>query len=94
MGWMFLDPAPLTPKAYLDNQLTYEPDPERGRTNGLRVLQSAMVSHVYYAACQSYDAISSGQIFAVICLTKSNPRAPDGLTFGYKDMTETMGPYN
>lgn len=94
MGWMFLNPAPLTPKAYLDDQLTYPPDPEKGRTNGLRVLQSAMVDHVYYAACQSYDADATGRTFAVICLTKSNPRARDGLTFGYKDMTETMGPYN
>ena len=94
MGWMFLNPAPLTPKAYLDTQLTYAPDPEKGRDRGLSVLGSAMVSHVYYAACQAHAAAGPGEIFAVICLTKWNPRARDGLTMGYKDMTETMGPYN
>ncbi len=85
MGWMFLNPAPLTPKAYLDAQLTYAPDPEKGRGAGLCVLASAMVSHVYYAACQSYGTGGPGETFAVICLTKWNPRARDGLTFGYKD---------
>lgn len=94
MGWMFLNPAPLTPKAYLDDQYTYAPDPGKGRHRGLSVLASAMVSHVYYAACQSHDADGPRETFAVICLTKWNPRARDGLTLGSKDMTETMGPYN
>src|SRR3546814_6819551 len=33
-----------------------------------------------------------GEIFAIVCLVRWNPRAKDGYIFGYKDMDETMGP--
>jgi hypothetical protein len=48
----------------------------------------------YYAACQSYDADGPKETFAIICLVKWNPGARSGEEFGYKDMTETMGPYH
>ena len=48
MGWLFMTRggmAPFaTPKAYLDNQCTYPPDPEKGRASGLRVLKSSVRS--------------------------------------------------
>jgi hypothetical protein len=83
-----------TPKAYLDNQCTYPPDPDKGRETGLRVLKSTVRSGAYYAACQSYDARGPKETFAIICLVKWNPGARSGEEFGYKDMTETMGPYH
>jgi hypothetical protein len=47
MGWLFMSRggmAPFaTPKAYLDNQCTYPPDPEKGRATGLRVLNPPFV---------------------------------------------------
>jgi hypothetical protein len=60
MGWLFMSRGGMspfaTPKAYLDNQCTYPPDPDKGRETGLRVLKSTVRSGAYYAACQSYDA--------------------------------------
>lgn len=97
MGWLSMTlhgMAPhATPKAYLDAQCTYAPDPTQGRTDGLRVLKSTVRSGAYYAACQNYDATGAGDPFAIICLVRWNPRARDGYVFAYKDMTETAGPY-
>lgn len=98
MGWLFMSRggmAPFTtPKAYLDNQCTYPPDPAKGRETGLRVLKSTVRFSAYYGACQSYDADGARETFAIICLVRWNPGAKSGEEFGYKDMTETMGPYN
>lgn len=98
MGWLFMSRGGMspfaTPKAYLDNQCTYPPDPEKGRETGLRVLKSTVRSGAYYAACQSYDADGPRETFAIICLVKWNPGARSGEEFGYKDMSETMGPYS
>src|SRR3546814_16727894 len=33
-----------------------------------------------------------GIVFAVVCLVRWNPRSRDGHQFGYKDMSENMGP--
>lgn len=58
-----------------------------------RVLKSAMVGAVYYGAIERVDKASGEQIvFAAVVLTKSDPRASDGLTFCYKEMDETVGP--
>lgn len=98
MGWLFMSRdgmAPFaTPQAYLDNQCTFPPDPDKGRTTGLRVLKSTARSGAYYAACQSYDANGPRETFAIICLVKWKPCARSGEAFGYKDLTETMGPYS
>ena len=46
MGWLFMSRGGMspfaTPKAYLDNQCTYPPDPEKGRETGMRVLKSTV----------------------------------------------------
>ena len=97
MGWLSMTRSGMatfaTPKAYLDNQCTYTPDPEKGRDKGLRVLKSTVRSNAYYAACQSYTADGPEQTFAIICLIKWNPAARDGYLFAYKDQDEMMGPY-
>lgn len=93
MGWLFMTLAGMgehkTPKTYLDNQLHY---PANETRPGLTRHDSAMVKGVYYAAISSSD--DPARLSAVICLTKWNPRAADHMVFGYKDMSETMGPYN
>src|SRR3546814_11745666 len=33
-----------------------------------------------------------GEIFAIVCLVRWNPRAKDGYIFGYKVMEESLGP--
>lgn len=97
MGWLTMTRHHMgehdTPKAYLDNQLTYEQAQSDGTIKSLRVLASSCVQNrVYYAAVeQALDGVP-GPAFAVICLVRWNTRASDGHVFGYKDMDETMGP--
>ena len=97
MGWLFMSRWHMggfaTPKAYLDDQFTYAPDPQRGREQGLRILKSAWSGRRYHAAAQAYDTSgTSGAVFAIVCLVRWNPRAKHDEHFGYKDLDESMGP--
>lgn len=89
MGWLFMRDLQghATPRSYLDNQFTYVRDDHR-----LIVLASSMVGSTYYAAAERVESAGDRQIFAIVCLTKTSTAADDGCTFGYKDMTEHMGP--
>jgi hypothetical protein len=92
MGWLYMKSLKghAGPRQYLDAQFTFErPDKK------LTVLRSALVgSRVYYGAVeQIHIATSEREVWAVICLVQYNPRAADGYIFGYKDMDESMGPY-
>ena len=82
MGWLFMRDmgGHATPRAYLDNQFTYEREQHR-----LTVLALSMVGSTYYAACERIEASGERQVFAVLCLTKTSTGARDGCTFGYKD---------
>jgi len=91
MGWLFMRDTGIhkTPRAYLDNQITIVRD-------GIdqRVLRSALVrGSVYYAAVELIQANGDRTVFAIICLVRRDRRASDGMTFGYKDMDESMGPF-
>lgn len=98
MGWPFQGYDGMgghrTAKAYLDAQFTYEREAtDDAPAFGYRVLASSCLRNkVWYAAVQRYDENGDGEIFAAVCLVRWNPRAKDGLIFGYKDMDEAMGP--
>ncbi|WP_230771748.1 DUF6927 domain-containing protein [Sphingomonas sp. Leaf4] len=97
MGWLFMSVGAMkghdSPKAYLDDQFTYQRDTPEGST-GLRVLASAVVGvRTYYAAVQATVNGEGREIFAVVCLVRWNPRNAQGEHFGYKDLDETMGPF-
>lgn len=96
MGWLFMSHHSMghaTAKAYLDDQFTFERPDEHGVPRGLTVLASSCLGNrVYYAAVQAWRDGVAGAVFAVVCLVRWNPRAKDGMTFGYKDMDESMGP--
>lgn len=97
MGWLSMTAtgmAPFTtPTAYLDAQFTWSRDID-GELRGLRLLRSACPGNrVYYAAAQPYTKDGPGAVFAIICLIRWTPRAADGFIFAYKDMDETVGPY-
>lgn len=97
MGWLFMPFTSMgghkTAKSYLDAQLTYERTLDDGVTRGLRVLASSCPGNrTYYAAAQELVAGVPGSVFAVVCLVRWNPRSRDGHQFGYKDMSENMGP--
>ncbi len=92
MGWLYMKSLKghSGPRQYLDAQFTQlRPDAIS------QVLRSALVSmRVNYAAVEQVR-IATGQreVWAAISLVRYNPRDPDGYIFGYKDMEESMGPY-
>ena len=92
MGWLYMKSLKghSGPRQYLDAQFTHDrPDVIS------KVLRSALAGmRVYYAAVEQ-ARIATGQrdVWAVICLVRYNPRDPEGYIFGYKDMEESMGPY-
>lgn len=87
MGWTYAFQRPADPKAHLDARLTWSD----GR-GARRVLDSAIVRlRVYYAAVEHIAPDGSRQVWAAVFLVDFRRRA-DGLAFGYKDMTEHMGP--
>lgn len=97
MGWLFMNRYHMgghdTPKAYLDAQFTYFREQDGGGTRGLKVLESACAGNrVYYAAAQVIEDGKPGDVFAIVCLVRWNPRSTTGDHFGYKDMDESMGP--
>lgn len=90
MGWLFMSSlgGHDTPRAYLDNQFNHS-TPDRSQ----RVLAAAVVSmRTYYAAIEVISKGGEREVFAAVCLIQYNPRSTDGHVFGYKDMTEHMGP--
>lgn len=97
MGWLTMSRDAMgghkTAKAYLDAQFTYERKQSSGGSRGLKVLASSCAGNrVYYAAVQELSDGRGGEIFAVVCLVLWNPRSATAEHFGYKDMTEQMGP--
>ena len=58
------------------------------------VLRSALVKmRVYYAAVeQVVAATDKREVWGAVCLVDYNPRDREGYIFGYKDMSEPMGP--
>ncbi len=97
MGWLSMPLASMgehqTPKTYLDAQFTYSRTQDDGSTCGLTVIASSCPGNrTYYAAVQRHDNGVPGDVFAIVCLVRWNPRASDGYVFAYKDLDETMGP--
>src|ERR1700693_1004039 len=92
MGWLTMKSlnGHSGPRSYLDAQFTQQhPDAIS------KVLLSALVGRrVYYAAVEQIR-IANGEreVWAVICLVRYHPRDSEGYVFGYKDMEESMGPY-
>ena len=76
----------------LDKKFTWTSTDAEGNTKELKVLKSAMVGRVYYAAVAEERNGERKAVSAVICLTCGKSRR-DGTEWGFKDMDETMGPY-
>ena len=92
MGWLFMRSlgGHATPKAYLDDQFTYAQEEHRSR-----VLVSGLVAMRTYYAAVEHITVSTGarEVWALVCLVRYNSRDREGFIFGYKDMAESMGPY-
>ena len=91
MGWLYMQSLDghKTPKAYLDNQLTFE----RETGSKSRVLKSSVVKFRTYYAAVEIEREGTREVVAVVCMINYNTRDKEGYIFGYKDMDETMGPY-
>jgi len=91
MGWLYMKSlnGHSGPRQYLDAQLTWE-----GPDTISKVLRSALVGmRVYYAAVERIlPATGAREVWAAVCLVRYNPRDREGYIFGYKDMSEAMGP--
>ena len=90
MGWLYMPRCSMaghaSPTAYLDDQFTYIRDQEDGSTRGLKVIASSCPGNrVYYAAAQVLTNGIGGDIVAIVCLVRWNPKDKEGLIFGYKD---------
>ncbi|TVQ40615.1 MAG: hypothetical protein EA356_00940 [Geminicoccaceae bacterium] len=87
VGWTFL-PKPDQVKGYLEGLGTFTGADGRVR----RVIASALVQRVeWYAAMEIVGPGPRREVVGLVFLIKFVPKAPDGYTFGYKDMSETMG---
>lgn len=87
MGWTYQYEKPADPKAYLNSKLTWSSD-----TGSRRVLASALVRQkVFYAAVEHIKPDGSRDVWAAVFLVDMK-QSRDGLRFGYKEMTEHMGP--
>lgn len=65
---------------------------EETKTTKAEVLKSSMVGTVYYSAIKWTDKEKgTSEVFAMVCKTRT--AILEYLNFGYKDMTEDMGPY-
>ncbi len=90
MGWTFISSYDGSGvRNYLDRQFTE--DSENGKWE---ILKSALVKmRTYYAACRwTNKKTGAGKTFAMVVLVKYNPRDREGLTLGWKEMDEGMGP--
>lgn len=86
MGWTFME-RPRDVKTYFREQLTWGGDHS---TN--RCLDVALTLNVAYAAVETRsNETGEREVWAAVILIKY-VKARDGLEFGYKDMSESMGP--
>lgn len=93
MGWTSLpakyykDNGQVDRKAECDALYTWN----NGPGDKCEVLKSSMVGSTWYGACKRTVPGREPYVFAGICLTSVNNK--DCYNFGYKDMDETVGPY-
>lgn len=84
MGWLYRDEPIDDPLAYLKAKYNYD-----GETHTLQTLDGARVRNTVYLAVRSTDKKTSRSfVFAAVILISNTKKHG----FGYKDMTEAMGP--
>lgn len=91
MGWTFYNShfnknGKIDRKAECDKLNTWDNENSKGR-----ILKSAMKGSTYYAALEHTDKKTNTiEVVGLVFLTSSDLK--NGCNFGYKDMTESMGP--
>lgn len=90
MGWTYTsDYRGGGVRAYLDAH--FESENDAGKWE---ILESALVQMRRYYAAMRWTNKTKGEVrtLALVCLVNHVPRASDGYTLGWKDMSEDMGP--
>jgi len=92
MGWTTMPMPREGANAYLRSMFTWENKDGSARNE---VLDCAIVRRkvAYLAVKRTETATGKSDVWAAVVLLGFYPRARDGYTFGYKDMCESMGPY-
>ena len=89
MGWTYTSAnIGRDRRAWLDWHYT-----RRSTDRKWTVLKSALVGTTYYAAVRLEEQGHRAVVFGLVVLTDAKRKASDNYTFGWKDMDETMGPY-
>jgi hypothetical protein len=93
MGWTFTSKRGQTTKEFFEKEFNYVRD---NGMSGTIIRFSATWTTAYMAyeiktpKTETEDA--KREVIAIVCLTRHVPNDPCGYNFGYKDMTESMGP--
>lgn len=92
MGWTFYHVdawnGKIDRKAECDALYTWNNE-QTG--DSCRVLKSSMVGSTWYGACERTRPNEKPYVFAGVCLTRLDSK--EYCNFGYKDMDESMGPF-
>jgi uncharacterized protein DUF6927 len=84
MGWLYQSDPVENPLAYLSDKYNYD-----GDTHSLQTLDGARIGNTVYLAIRSTDKKTARSfVFAAVILISNTKKHG----FGYKDMTESMGP--
>lgn len=99
MGWIFKEAEYYKPKGEIDRKAECDALCV-GKSKAFKVLKSAMVGTIYYAAVKQYKKYVNGVyisipedkqiVFGMVILTSVNNK--DIYNFGYKEIEESMGP--
>jgi hypothetical protein len=93
MGWTFTNKGSQTTREFFEKEFNYDkPDGRSGK-----ILAFSATWTVAYMAYEvkvpAIDGLpAKTDVIGIVCLLRHVPRAADGYTFGYKDMSEEMGP--
>lgn len=98
MGWTFTSKGSQTTKEFFEKEFNY--DKGDGRSGKIiRFSATWTTAYMAYEIKVPETKDENGNVLpakrdviAIVCLIRHVPRALDGYTFGYKDMTENMGP--
>lgn len=93
MGWTFTSKGSQTTKEFFEKEFNYD----KGDGRSGKIIRFSCTWTIAYMAYEvKVPATESGpaktDVIAIVCLLRHVPNDPAGYTFGYKDMTENMGP--
>ena len=92
MGWTYTNKGSQTTKEFFEKEFNYDKDGRSGKI--LRFSATWTTAYMAYECKVPVmgELPARTDVIGIVCLIRHVPNASDGFTFGYKDMTEDMGP--